>query len=164
MFEAKLGSSLSGGTKHCQEYDQAARNVACLLWAAVKAGLDLERVKLGFWVVAPEVQRTAFAGTNKPDFDQALDPSHIAAAVETRLDVWLKGLRKEDRESCKNAMGEWLAKAQACLDPATLAVDIGFISWEEVADSIGTADAAMGAEFADFYALCKKENGIPDSP
>ena len=57
VFEAKLGSSLSAGTRYVPDYNQAARNVACILWEHLKPTWT-RAITLGFWVVAPEVQRT----------------------------------------------------------------------------------------------------------
>lgn len=55
VAEAKLGSALSAGTKHAPEYDQAARNVACM--AHMLEGVDLTTIEhLGFYVIAPDHQ------------------------------------------------------------------------------------------------------------
>lgn len=57
VFEAKMHSSLSKGVKSAPWYDQAVRNVACLAFALQAASVsnnDLDRIRLGFWVIAPE--------------------------------------------------------------------------------------------------------------
>ena len=165
VFEAKLGSSLSAGTRYVPDYNQAARNVACILWATFEAELEPEAIKLGFWVVAPEVQRTAFArdqddNRQKPCFQEALQPSHILAAIEKRAEFWLAALDAVHRAQKKPTMDTWLAKVKAWLDP-NCRLDIGFISWEEVGDAIRAADSSLGEAFDAFYSECKSQNRIP---
>jgi len=60
IIEAKMFSGLSTGTTRAPEYDQAARNVACLARALSTNHYLLESYRsLGFWVLAPESQISA---------------------------------------------------------------------------------------------------------
>jgi hypothetical protein len=66
VIEAKLGSGLSSGTKNALNYDQAARNVACIahmLAAADVPPTSLER--LGFYVLpsSAALHATNFSST-----------------------------------------------------------------------------------------------------
>jgi hypothetical protein len=57
ITEAKLFSALSAGTTRAPEYDQAARNIACLAWTVSKAKRPVDSFRsLAFWVLAPEKQ------------------------------------------------------------------------------------------------------------
>lgn len=57
VTEAKLGSKLSRGTKNAPDFDQAARNVACIAHMLSVIGVAPLKVRrLGFFVVAPLAQ------------------------------------------------------------------------------------------------------------
>jgi PIN domain nuclease of toxin-antitoxin system len=54
VIEAKMFSNLSRGTKNALEYDQAARNVACMAHTIAKSGIQVDDLKsVGFFVIAP---------------------------------------------------------------------------------------------------------------
>jgi hypothetical protein len=76
VTEAKMFSGLSKGTTWAREYDQAARNVACLAWAVSKGGQPPDAYRsLGFWVVALEVQ---IAGKVLPGLQRIHRAAHPA--------------------------------------------------------------------------------------
>ena len=57
VIEAKLGSGLSGGVKNAPNFDQAARNVACMANMLHRRNLAPTSFdRLGFHVVAPKRQ------------------------------------------------------------------------------------------------------------
>jgi hypothetical protein len=57
VIEAKLGSSLSAVTKNAPDFDQAARNVACMAHMLSVAGVQPSSLKrLAFFVIAPKTQ------------------------------------------------------------------------------------------------------------
>jgi hypothetical protein len=70
-------SGLSRGTTRAPEYDQAARNVACLARAlAVNRRPLTSHRSLGFWVLAPEKQISAdiFACVCRESVEQKIRP------------------------------------------------------------------------------------------
>ena len=164
VIEAKLGSPLSAGTKHSKSYHQAARNVACLIWTALRHQLDPTQVQLGFWVMAPESQynasRRAGRHAQAPTIAEALDPAAIQQAIRDRASAWLEGLGPADRRARETTLQEQLKTVDAWLDSADLKLDIGFISFEDVGRSLRAADASAGTAFENFYAVCKRENGV----
>jgi hypothetical protein len=64
VIEANLGSPFSLGITNCEEYDQAARTLACIAFMAVAAGWhqDVNR-RCGYFVFAPEsaIRNNVFA-------------------------------------------------------------------------------------------------------
>ena len=57
VTEAKLGSTLSRGTTNAPDFDQAARNVACIAhMLAATAVTPMQVQRLGFYVLAPRKQ------------------------------------------------------------------------------------------------------------
>ncbi|GAH02193.1 unnamed protein product, partial [marine sediment metagenome] len=63
-IEAKMFSTLSKGTTHAPNYDQAARIVACIAWAIKQANRTAEDFEsLGFYVFAPgdQINRGVFS-------------------------------------------------------------------------------------------------------
>ena len=57
VLEAKLSSGLSVGTKNVPDYDQAARNVACMAEVLQRAEVAPDKfASLGFYVLAPRAR------------------------------------------------------------------------------------------------------------
>ncbi|HEY0970151.1 MAG TPA: hypothetical protein VGE02_04130 [Gemmatimonadales bacterium] len=66
VIEAKMYSTLSRGTRYAPEFDQAARNVACMAEVLARSGLEPEAMdRMAFVVVAPEEQ---VVRVNRPGF------------------------------------------------------------------------------------------------
>ncbi|QIQ86028.1 hypothetical protein [Erythrobacter sp.] len=65
VVEAKMSSNLSAGVKNATDYDQAARNVACMAHVLAASGRRVEEIEeLGFYVIAPEFALRAALDTN----------------------------------------------------------------------------------------------------
>jgi hypothetical protein len=65
-LEAKLFSKLSARVKNAPDFDQAARNLACMAEVLFQVGRPPAKVpSLGFYVVAPDTQVSngVFAGS-----------------------------------------------------------------------------------------------------
>jgi hypothetical protein len=131
VIEAKMYSELSPGVKRCADYDQAARNVACMAEVLSRAQRPPAAVeRLAFLVVAPESE------ISRGIFNKRVEKLGIRAAVEARVRAYAG-----DRD-------EWLtSKFAATLD----AIEVKLISWEE-------ALQGLPDEFRQFYRSCLKYN------
>jgi len=136
VTEAKLGSSLSTGTKNAPNYDQAARNVACM---AHMVGLSrikpraLER--FAFYVLAP--RRQVDAGV----FGDLVTKHSILKKVQARVEQY---------------QGEWDLWFRETFQPVLERLDIGLLSWESILDCLPTNAETSGIR--EFYAVCLQFN------
>ncbi len=134
VTEAKLGSTLSAGTKNAPEYDQAARNVACM--AHMLDGVDLTTIeRLGFYVIAPDNQIKAGV------FGNLVTKESICRKVDGRVakypglrDAWFKGT----------------------FEPVLKRIDLSILSWESILGALPTDEESDGIR--EFYRLCKQFN------
>ncbi len=80
VVEAKMFSSLSSGTKNATNYNQAARNIACIAQLLLQSNLQLKEFeKLGFYVLLPETH---------PDLSyisNVLNPNNIIETIKERV-------------------------------------------------------------------------------
>ncbi len=136
VLEAKLGSGLSSGVKNAPGYDQAARNVACIVNAVEKTGRAAESVeRFAFYVVAPE--------------------SNIRAGVfgdmVTRESIRRKVLARTAQYN--GARDAWFTNT---FEPMLRNIDCGLITWESLLDFLPKAQFALS--MGDFYSRCLKYN------
>ena len=134
VIEAKIGSQLSPGTLHAPDYDQAARNVACMAEALRRAGRrpsDVER--LSFVVLAPQ---SAISGGK---FAEEMDRSSIGSKVERRVASYAE--EKQDWHE------QWF-------EPALAEIDLVSLSWETAISWVGDSDEDAAALLTDFYDQC----------
>ena len=137
VIEAKLGSPLSPGTRHAPTFNQAARNVACVLNMVDLAGRRAGEVSdLGFFIFAPRERLI--------DFETALQPAAIEAAIRER-DLGADGHDK------------WCIGVVA---PEVQRMQLKAVAWENLLDEITTADATNGGQLKAFYAKCCQYNGL----
>jgi hypothetical protein len=138
VLEAKIGSPLSSGTKNAPDYDQAARNVACMAEVLHRSGRNpAEFAALGFYVLAPA--KKIQAGV----FSRALDRSSIEDKVNARAAAY--GSRYDD----------WLAD---WFEPLLATITIDALSWEVIIEWIGRQDQEAGRSLAAFLANCLEFN------
>jgi len=138
VLEAKINSPLSAGTTNAPEYDQAARNVACIAEVLRRSMRSQGEVaELGFFVLAPREK------INAGDFDAELDPSSIrtkvvarAAAYEGEHDAWLE---------------EWF-------HPLLQKVTIDHLSWEDIIQRVGENDPDTADSLDEFLGRCLEFN------
>lgn len=136
VTEAKLSSSLSVGTKHAADFDQAARNVACMAHMLDAAHVDpaaLERV--GFYVLAPkhQIQSGVFANlVTRESISQK-----VAARVAQYQGQWDK----------------WLAST---FEPMLQRIHLSILSWESILALLPNDEEAAGIR--QFYSLCLQFN------
>lgn len=138
VLEAKISSPLSSGTSNAPDYDQAARNVACMaevLHRAERSPWDMDR--MGFYVLAPEEQ------IKSGIFEKQMQRESIREKVEKRVSAY-------DGEK-----DEWF---EAWFTPLIGLVDLGVFSWEAIIDQIGKIDSEVFTAIQDFFALCLQFN------
>lgn len=141
VIEAKLGSALSPGTKNAPNFDQAARNVACMAHL------------LEFRKIRPESLTT-------------LSFHVLAPAKRIRQGVFSKQLAKEGirNKVCHRAEGfgtahkNWIT---GWFEPALERMTISALSWEELIRTIRSADEPSGLELEKFYNQCLTFNPAP---
>jgi hypothetical protein len=138
VIEAKMASGLSPGTKHAPEFNQAARNVACIAHLVERAGIDPTTIRLAFVVLAPSnrIAEGAFAAVTK---------SLICEAVDKRAQVF------------DAAAAAWCAE---CFAPLLERCSIQAVAWEQVLAEIAAADPESGRQLDQFYAQCLRHNPV----
>lgn len=139
VAEAKMYSSLSTGTTNAPNYNQAARNVACIADIIVRGGLTNQSFKkLGFYVLLPE---------DHPDMEsikEIMQRENIIAAIKDRL------IKFQEPYDKKPSSINWLGQNLNNFVNNTLDIDI--ITWKEIVDFIN--DDGLN----DFYEHCKNFN------
>jgi hypothetical protein len=140
VFEAKMFSKLSAGVKNAPDFNQAARNVACIAEVLKRAGKRVEEFKaLGFYVLAPASQ------IEQGLFDQHLSKVSLHSAVDQRVKEY------GDKQ-------EWFSK---WFLPVLKQLDIKAVSWESLIDLLTDRDPDAD-QLKDFYRRCLKFNKPPD--
>lgn len=132
VLEAKMGSALSVGTKNAPDFDQAARNVACMAYVA--NGLAALH-QTAFYVLAPASQVAAGV------FSNLVTPESIASKVQLRCAGY------------DGAHDDWLKDV---FTPFLARITLGVLTWETMLDALppgGERD-----ELWTFYGHCKRFN------
>jgi hypothetical protein len=143
VVEAKMGSSLAKGVKYAPTFNQAARNVACMLHMLTTSEQEESVADLAFLVFAP-AQRIG-----EGYFSVALEKPGIKQAIRSR-----------DEESAEHKV--WCDKH---LDNVVDRMRIEVVSWEALLTEISSKNADDGAELFQFYTRCCKYNGLrPPTP
>lgn len=138
VTEAKLGSSLSAGTKNAPQYDQAARNVACMAHMLSVVGVSPDAVsRLGFYVLAPRKQIESGV------FGNLLSCQSIEAKVRERVSAY------------DGAHDTWFRDSFL---PLLERIEITALSWEQILASLPATKER--AELECFYAQCLKFNPL----
>jgi len=148
VTEAKMFSNLSAGTRNARDFNQAARNVACMAWALAQSGRSIADFgSLGFHVIAPEISRR---GAGISNIETSMDPGRIREAVSARIAAY--GSLDEARHAM---LREWEAGIfEPFLDHLARVGGLGVLSWESCITDIEKVDAEAGHEIAAFYERC----------
>jgi hypothetical protein len=134
VAEAKLASTLSAGTKNALEYDQAARNVACM--AHMLDGVDLATVeRLGFYVIAPDRQ--------------------IKAGVFGTL-VTKESVHRKVAMRVAQYQGQWDTWFGSTFEPVLKRIDLSILSWESILGALPNDEESAGIR--EFYSFCQRFN------
>jgi hypothetical protein len=138
VTEAKLGSSLSAGTKNAPSYDQAARNVACMAYMLGVAGIDPSKVeRLGFYVIAPKAQIESGV------FGELVTDASIKGKVAGRVADY--GEKHRD----------WF---DTIFLPTLSRIDLGLLAWEDILTFIDSQSGDPGLD--EFYGKCLEHNPL----
>ncbi|MCH7750186.1 MAG: hypothetical protein IH939_19045 [Acidobacteria bacterium] len=142
MVEAKMASGLSAGTKHAPNFNQAARNVACIAHLVDSGLASLESLQnCGFVVVAPKerIAQGVFAAVNRAEINRT---------VKTRA------------ESFDASAAEWFERV---FRPVLDQCSINVLAWETVLEAISTVDTSAGKWLREFYKQCLRHNPLSRS-
>ena len=140
VTEAKMYSKLSTGTKNADNYNQAARNVACiakLIYDNKTIQIDNFK-KLAFYVLLPEEQIII-----EPTFKNFTDKANIKATIKNRISHY-----PADDDKKKDIF-DWI---NSNLDNFIDKLDIKLITWEELVEK------SQDSTIVDFYDKCKFYN------
>lgn len=158
IIEAKMFSNLSSGTRNARNYNQAARNVACMATAIARANRTPGSfASVGFFVAAPERAKRRPGVSN---LEESVDPVRIRAAVHERIRAYEEG-KREEAISLRAWEAEYflplvdLLEARGCLRVLT---------WESCIDAISGADGQAGKELEQFYERCLSFVGTTPEP
>ena len=135
VIEAKIGSPLSPGIRNAPNFDQAARNVACMAEVLRRAEVLPQEVEdLAFIVLAPQVDIESGKFTSEMDF------SSMKGKVLDRVRAY--GADRND----------WYEKWGA---PTLAAVSLHSVSWEQ---AIQALEPDTSKSLNTFYASCLRFN------
>ena len=136
VIEAKLGSALSSGVKNAPDYDQAARNVACMANMLAKQRVSPTSLnELAFYVVAPQAQIEAGV------FGDLVGKASVHRKVAARVQQY------------GGSRDRWFREA---FEPFLDRLDLGLLSWESILSGIAAQESANA--LLDFYGLCLRFN------
>jgi hypothetical protein len=141
VIEAKMFSKLSKGIKNAPDFNQAARNVACIAEVLKLAGRQVQEFEaLGFYVLAPasQIKRGLFA--------EHLTKASLRIVVEQRV--------KEYGGKRDGWLLEWFL-------PVLDRLDIRPISWEDLIDFLALRHPDAD-QLKDFYTRCLELNQPPE--
>jgi hypothetical protein len=143
VTEAKMFSKYSEGIKRKKNYNQAARNIACMYQVVEnykenygKSYHDIEEI--AFYTLLPESQIE-----KEVSFKKYTTVKHIKETIENRIEPY-NGKMKE----WFNSFNEFLEKK----------IKIDLISWEEIVIFIKSNDPEYGKMLSDFYDKCLEFN------
>jgi len=138
VIEAKLGSPLSSRVTNAANFDQAARNVACVAELLKRASLVPKSLKrLAFYVTAPEQQVAAGV------FQALMTKDSIKTKVHERVSQY------------DGAKDVWFHDAFL---PTLDCMEVALITWESILKHISTQEAVP--ELKEFYRRCLEFNPL----
>lgn len=134
VLEAKLGSGLSKGTKNAPNYDQAARNVACMAYMLGNAGINPNTIdRLAFHVLAP------VACIKSGVFADLVTKSSIKRKVQERVSAYT---------------GKHDAWFQDTFLPTLERIELDILAWEDILSLLPkTIETEL---MSDFYMHCRR--------
>lgn len=136
VFEAKMDSPLSSGTRNASTYDQAVRNVACIAETLSRRKRSLGEMKtLAFYVISPERWQTR----HQP----FLNKSQMKQKVLTRIQLY----DSPHRERLDRWRTEWY-------EPVVDRIDLQTETWESIIQKVKDSSKPHGEAFQQFYERC----------
>jgi hypothetical protein len=148
ITEAKLFSPLSPGVTHARDFDQAARNVACIAEVLCRGKRPPGHLSsLGFFVIAPSEQIE-----RKRVFGSLLTEASINDKVRRRVAGYADS---GDGQQKDQWLREWF-------EPTLARIQIKALAWEEIVQFICAKDVAFGEGLSLFYKECCKFNRVQE--
>jgi hypothetical protein len=150
VTEAKMFSKLSEGTNNIQNFDQCARNVACLM-KLVYDGIESKKIteipqKIGFYVFLPEEQKYKTNRKKEKIFDKIMNKDSIKTKINDRINVYFENGKLKKNYDQKEKELSW---AKDNLEVFIKKLDIKLIAWE---------DLLKDSDIENFYENCKNYN------
>ena len=142
VVEAKMSSKLARGTTRARDYDQAARNVACMAWAVDRSPLtpsDFESMVFQVWAPQERLKRDS-------SFQLYLQKKSLIAKVTGRVDEYKCDPERHDE------LVRWLEESFL---PLMARIEVAAIPWEKVIAGFSEEDGEM---VAGFYEHCLVHN------
>jgi len=138
VIEAKMNSKLSKGVSNAVYYDQAARNVACIVELVRKnARVIGQYKKIAFYLIAPKCK------IDEPNSFLEMSRESIERKVRERVQGY---------EGTKNRWHkEWFQKT-------INQMEIGVFSWEDIIDFVKNEESEAGNYLNGFYEKCLEYN------
>lgn len=138
VIEAKIGAHLSPGTQNAPEFDQAARNVACMAEVLSKAELSPAKMeRFAFVLLAPQ------SSIESDTFSSEMNLEGMRGKIQSRVSRF------------DGTLDEWYQKwAEPTLD----AVALHTISWETAIRGVEAIDPQSGEALKNFYDTCLEVN------
>ena len=138
VIEAKIGAGLSSGTKNAPDFDQAARNVACMAEVMNRAKVNPPQLnRLDFIVLAPGY---SIAGGT---FAKEMKRSSIQAKVRRRVQAY------------EGKLDWWYANT---FEPVMDIIHLHTLSWGAVIDWIGKNKPENVDPMKKYYESCLEFN------
>jgi hypothetical protein len=131
VVEAKLFAPLSAGVGHAKGFDQAARNVACMIEVLHRANRPAATMdNLAFCVIAPDSK------ISKRSFAKLVTPDSIGAKVAQRVSAY------------EGTLDTWY---QQRFMPGFPFIDLRVLSWEAIITDIAAEDPTFAEALTEFY-------------
>lgn len=142
VVEAKMNSSLSKGTTKAPNFDQAARNVACMAEvlnrsAQCSGGIDY----MSFVVIAPK------SAIDSGKFSDFMNEDSIKEKVHNRVYSYQTDA---ENNTDSDVYIEWYNK---CFRQVIDSINLITLSWEKAIDNLDDSD-----KIDEFYEKCKEYN------
>ena len=138
VTEAKIFSKYSAGITKIENYNQAARNIACMYQIVENSDQSYHDIEeIAFYTLLPKSQIE-----NERTFTEYTSVEHILETIENRIKPY------------NGMMKEWFDYFSDFLNK----IKIELISWEEIITFISKNDEEYGKMLSDFYDKCLEYN------
>ncbi|MBN9663646.1 MAG: hypothetical protein J0H49_35940 [Acidobacteria bacterium] len=137
VLEGKVFSALRKNVKNAQDYNQAARTIACMAESLYRCKRPLSQwTSLGFFVLAPESQIA------RGLFSDYMQRECICETIRHRITTY--------QSKSQGEMNDW---EELWFKPLLDKMTIQCVSWESIVEIIKGHDSGAGSQIEDFYQL-----------
>jgi hypothetical protein len=138
VIEAKINSSLSSRIKNAENFDQAARSVACMAEVLKRANIAPDKIEqLAFIVLAPK------SSIDSGKFTMEMKEKSIRNKVKKRIYDY------------NGDLDDWYQKY---FEPTLEVIDLQTLSWEKAIEVLCTKNSDAADELLDFFKRCSQFN------